>query len=217
VWNPMAVFGWSFLFGPLFGAILLERNWRHLRLEEQGRKARYFLWGCTVFFICIAATLFVDFEPQTDKAVQGLLKIAGLVLTGLCGSLARSQRGYLKDVLGGTCLKRSWLKPLSIGFGILVPFVAVIVLGATQGPLMCWLVEREARPLLVQEFARRPDYVGISIQSVKFDHHAGPDYDGNMVIRTASGMSNVPLKAHLEGNRLSVNWPNNLSGSTGPQ
>ncbi len=212
----MAVFGWSFLFGPLFGAILLDRNWHHLRQEERGRNARFFLWGCIVFFVCIAATFLVGFEPQADKTVQGVIKVIGLALTGTCGSLARSQRDFLGEAMGGAYPKRSWFKPLSIGFGLLVPLLTVIVLSAFQGPLLCWLVERDARPLLVQEFSRRPDYSGVSIQSVTFDHRNGSDYDGSMVIRTASGTRIVPLRAHLEGNRLSVNWPNNLSGSLGP-
>lgn len=217
VWNPMAALWWSLLFGPLFGAILLERNWRRLGQADQGRKARFFLWACIAFWVCVIVNIPMDFGPTGDKAVMGVFKVLGLVLYGVCGSLAREQRNYLAETYGGTYKKRSWFKPLAIGSGILVPLLALIVLGTLQDPMMCRLVERDARPLLVQEFSRRPNYAGVSIESVKFNHRKGDDYEGAMVIRTNKGESSVPLKAHLEGGRLFVNWPVNLSTTWPPE
>jgi hypothetical protein len=213
LWNPMSAFGWSLLFGPLFGAILLDRNWRNLGQAEHGRTARFFLWACIAFWGLVIVTIPMDFGPAGDKAVAGAFKILGIVLYAVCGSLARSQRNYLAGTFGGTYSKRPWFKPLAIGFGCLVPVLALIVLGTFQDPLLCRMVEREAQPILVQEFSNRPMYQGVSIRKVTFDHHQGNDYEGRMVVHTSSGESTVPLKAHLEGGQLLVNWPINLSSS----
>jgi hypothetical protein len=44
LWNPDAVGNWSLLFTPVFGAVLIARNWQALGEPKRASRARIWAW-----------------------------------------------------------------------------------------------------------------------------------------------------------------------------
>lgn len=111
LWNPDAAGAWSLLFSPLFGSILVYKNWKALGEEEQAKKSKKWIYISAPMAL-LSALL----------GVFGLIYIAVWYFTS-----QKKQTQYLKSKFSGNYPKKGWLKPLGIAFGCLLGLVALIV------------------------------------------------------------------------------------------
>jgi heme/copper-type cytochrome/quinol oxidase subunit 2 len=121
LWNPEAAGGWSLIFTPIFGAILVLKNWQALGAKEKIRGAQLWL---------IASIIMV--------VVQILVSIPLLFVYLVIWyfASAKSQAKYVSEKWGKEYPRKSWLWPLLIGFGTVIAiFVFIFVIGLAQAIL----------------------------------------------------------------------------------
>ena len=111
LWNPTACVNWSLLFTPIFGSLLVWRNYQILKDNSKARKALF--WAIA----CIALAVISMFLPE-NKAKPALyaLMIPWYIL------VARPQMKHVKERFGGTYPKKSWKQPLGIAIAGLVVY-----------------------------------------------------------------------------------------------
>jgi len=103
LWNPNAAGMWSLLFTPIFGSILLLKNWQALGDKENISKAKMWL---LLSIVMIVPTF--------------LIPMFGLVYIIIWYYAWQSkQTKYIKDRWGKKYNKKSWLIPLLIGFTVI--------------------------------------------------------------------------------------------------
>ena len=176
LWNPNAAANWSLLLTPVFGAYLHATNWRALGKPERAAANMVWVWVTVAFLLVNLGTLFL-IESAT---VDGLMKAAGLgVLLGWYFSQGKSQAAYLKKVLPAGYPRRSWGAPLAVGFAGVAAYVGVAVLIglAAYSPDPNTLAA-EVKPLILQEWRKRPQLQNATIQQVSLVHKGGKTYTG---------------------------------------
>jgi heme/copper-type cytochrome/quinol oxidase subunit 2 len=115
LWNPEAAGGWSLIFNPVFGSILVLMNWQALKVPEKVRSAQIWL---AVSILVLIGSIFVP------RSVFSVVTIGYLLIWYF--SSAKPQAKYIKERWGGAYPRRSWLWPLLIAFGILFAFLCLI-------------------------------------------------------------------------------------------
>jgi len=125
IWNPNSAANWSLVFSPAFGAYLHMMNWEALGEPAKAFVAKVWVW---VTLLAIAGmTLAAAFLPNLGY-LDGLSRTVGLVLLlSWYFSSGRSQAEYVKSRYGKDYTRRSWGKPLLLGFLALVGFIVFIV------------------------------------------------------------------------------------------
>lgn len=118
LWNPEAAGGWSLFFTPIFGSILVLRNWQALGVKEKIRGAQLWLIASIIMVI-------VQFLVSTP------LLFVYLVIWYFAS--AKSQAKYVREKWGKEYPRKSWLWPLLIGFGtVFAIFVFFFIIGFAQ-------------------------------------------------------------------------------------
>lgn len=203
LWAPMPVAYWSLLLSPLFSATLLDQNWRELGQEGSARQTRFLMWATGLFLVLSIINAFTDTSQSTDKVIQGVSKIVGLVLTAFCFSIGRRQRDFLKDSNISDYRKRPWGKALSIGFSGVLGFIGIVVLGvfvfsnpANED------VANESKQVISSYFQRTPTYGVSSVDKVLITERKGHDYYGVVEITMSGQRTRQSLHVHLEGGNL---------------
>lgn len=112
LWNPNAAGAWSLLFTPIFGSILLLKNWRAIGLEDKVRSARIWLIASVVMLIPVMLIGFV-----------GLVYIIVWYF-----AWQKPQATFVRERWGTDYPRKSWAQPLLIAFACW--FVVVLVLFA---------------------------------------------------------------------------------------
>jgi GYF domain 2 len=128
LWNPTACVNWSLFFTPIFGSLLIWRNYQILKDDPKAQKALF--WAAA----CIALAVISMFLPE-NKAAAGLyaLMIPWYIL------VARPQMKYVKERFGSTYPKKSWKQPLGIAiaglvfYGVLAAVFAPAQVEDTEG------------------------------------------------------------------------------------
>ena len=121
IWNPEAAGGWSLFFTPIFGSILVLRNWQALGVKEKIRSAQ--LWLIASIIMVVVQFL-----------VSAPLLFVYLVIWYFAS--AKSQAKYVREKWGKEYPRKSWLWPLLIGFGtVLAIFVFIFVISFAQAIL----------------------------------------------------------------------------------
>lgn len=120
LWNPNAAVNWSLLFTPIFGSILIMKNWRTLGNESEAKKGLYWTIACTAL---ITINLFASFVP--DVAFIALLIVWYLVY-------AKKQARYIKEEFNGNYQRKSWMKPLLTGTGTLLVYLVMVLMIYTE-------------------------------------------------------------------------------------
>ena len=125
LWNPEAAGGWSLIFNPVFGSILVLMNWQALKVNDKIRSAQIWL-GVSVLMLIM---LFVLPAP-----LPSLVGITYLLIWYF--SAAKPQAKYIREKWGREYPRRSWLWPLLIAFGVLFIFLCLAFIGGmVQGLL----------------------------------------------------------------------------------
>jgi heme/copper-type cytochrome/quinol oxidase subunit 2 len=115
LWNPDAAGAWSLLFTPIFGSVLVMRNWQAIGEDAEVRKAKIWL-GVSV--VMVIAGLFVP----------------GLALAYLIGwyfGWQKSQTKYVESRWQKSYPHKGWMVPLLIGF-MSLGALYFIILGALR-------------------------------------------------------------------------------------
>lgn len=119
LWNPDAVGNWSLLFTPLFGAVLVRKNWRALGQEQ--RASRALIWAFVTPPIVFAGLGFP------------------LLLVWYFAS-NRPQARYVRERWGADYPRQPWGKVLGIAFCIWVALLLAFVFA------VFWMVDPTAQP-----------------------------------------------------------------------
>ena len=116
LWTPNALANWSVVISPIFGGILASKNWETLGENEKAKSSMYWVYIHIAFW-----TVF----PFTDLPMQ----VAIVLLAAWYFMSLRPQAKYVKDTFGENFTKKSWKKPLGIGFSVyLVWFMLLMVI-----------------------------------------------------------------------------------------
>lgn len=113
LWNPDAAGAWSLLLTPVFGSVLVRKNWRALGDESKVRTG-------TVWIVVSVLMLFV-------AVVFGLGGFLYIIVWYFAWQ--RQQTQYIKERWGKDYPRRGWGIPLLVGvlvyLGIVAAFVVV--------------------------------------------------------------------------------------------
>ena len=110
LWNPAACVNWSLLFTPIFGSLLLWRNYRTLNNNSKARKA--LLWAG----VGIALALISLFVREHAASLLYVLLIPWYIL------VARPQMKQVKEQFDSTYPKKQWWQPIGIAAAGLVVY-----------------------------------------------------------------------------------------------
>lgn len=114
LWNPDVAGGWSIIFTPIFGSILVRKNW--LTLGETKKANAGSIW---IVVSCLMAFLSV------------LIPFVGLIyIIVWYYAYQRPQTKFVKSKVG-SYLKKNWFKPLGIAIGCLVTFYLAVAIAIT--------------------------------------------------------------------------------------
>ncbi len=159
LYNPNPAALWSILLTPVFGAAIIWLNWRTLGVRKAQQRSLFWIPGLTVLFALLELT---DWIPYNTS-----VQIAALVVWYVLE--CRSQVKFLKEQ-ELQYKKRPWLKPLGIGFAILLIAIVLsiifpVVFGAPRldrsspeaynescRAITEYLVEEYMKPLEQKEF-----------------------------------------------------------------
>lgn len=110
VWNPDVAGAWSLLFTPLFGSIIVYKNWLSLGEIERANKSKKWIY-ISVFMAIVSA----------------LIGLIGLVY--ICTWYYMSQKPqtlFLKSEYNNVYKKKRWGQPLLIAVGSWFAFIFVV-------------------------------------------------------------------------------------------
>lgn len=116
LWNPDAAGAWSLLFTPIFGSILVYKNWKTIGDVEQADKAKKWIY-ISVFMSVVSAVV----------GVLGIIYICTWYFMS-----QKKQTIYFKNEYGGKYTRKSWKKPLLIAFSIWLGIIMAIVVVASS-------------------------------------------------------------------------------------
>lgn len=108
LWNPDAAGNWSLLFTPIFGSILIGKNWEALGHADKASRAR--IWAYVTLPIVLVG-----------------LGMPLLILWYFASN--RPQARYVKERWGKSYPRKPWGKPLAIALSIYAGFFVLLVVG----------------------------------------------------------------------------------------
>jgi hypothetical protein len=200
LWNPDVAANWSLLLTPAFGAYLHATNWRTLGKPERVTANMVWVWVTVAFLALNLGMLFVpDFH-----AMAGIMQMVGLgLLFGWYFSQGRPQAQYVKATLRWDYIKKGWGRPLLAGFAAVGVYTTVVFIIATAAshPNPSALAA-EVKPLILQEWHKRPALQGLSIRDIALVHKGGKVYTG-FVDTTRGGQSErLVLEVVFDGHTI---------------
>lgn len=129
LWNPNAAGCWSILFSPAFGAYLHMRNWQALGESQRAETTKKWFYAALVM---LGVYIVLAVITANNKSADGFLNVIGFVfLLTWYFSDGNKQAPYVKARFGAVYLRRGWGKPILIGLGCVIVYVAVAaIIGA---------------------------------------------------------------------------------------
>ena len=125
LWNPEAAGGWSLIFNPVFGSILVLMNWQALGIKEKIRSSQIWL---LLSIIMLVTRFFLPTPFGTAVTISYLLI--------WYFSAAKPQAKYIKERWGNTYPRRSWLWPLVIAIvALMLLYGSIFFLAFVQAML----------------------------------------------------------------------------------
>jgi len=116
LWNPNAAGLWSFLFTPIFGSMLIAKNWETMGEPGRASAAR---WSITAFLVIGALVEY--FAPHTEKAAAIIFLVVWYFV------INRPQAHAVRKHFGGEYERRPWGFPLAIATLALIVFTPVYI------------------------------------------------------------------------------------------
>lgn len=126
LWNPKAAVVWSFFCTPVFGSILLMKNWRALGEHEKAGKAM--IWSVAMAALVLMSSSMVALNPFGG----GFGRMSGLIVFALWYiACAREQIAYV--AAKGAYTRRGWGKPLLLmlaaSFALAIFMIVMLAVG----------------------------------------------------------------------------------------
>lgn len=213
LWNPNAAANWSILLTPAFGAYLNAANWRALAKPKRAMANLVWVWITVVFLVIYFGFLLVNYFIATHGVLQNLETLDNRVLHligpgllfGWYFTQGRSQAKYIKESLGNNYVKKGWGLPLLIGVAAIGTYIAVVYLLAIAGyRLEPVELAAEIKPLILQEWQKKPELRDASIQKISLDHKGGKVYTG--FVDAIIGGRWVRLSLEVVCDRSTISW-----------
>lgn len=113
LWNPNPAGLWSLLFTPVFGSVLIYKNWVEIGDKQEVNKAK--------------AWIIISVVVAVISAITGLAGFVYLIIWYFASQ--KKQAKYVKETLEDDYQKKGWLQPILIAIGVYF-VVFVIVVGA---------------------------------------------------------------------------------------
>jgi hypothetical protein len=184
LWNPNTAANWSLLLTPIFGAWIQALNWKELNQPDKAKSSMAWVYGYVIF---ILTSLFINIPP-----------VLGLgVLLGWYFSSAKGQVKYIKEN-GVSYQKKSWGKPLKIGFSAFVIYVAVVAVilsssGASTDDLS---------KIVIKSMKENNQFKAGSIQikSLTLAKKSGNEYSGILETLEPNGEFTYKVRVIYDGN-----------------
>jgi hypothetical protein len=119
LWNPDAAGAWSLIFTPVFGSILLLKNWQAIGLDGKVKAARNWL---NVSIVMLVLMIVVG---MFDLMINVTISNVSFAVDESFGwyyifiwyfAWQKPQTKYVKEQWGKDYPRKSWRKPLQIGF-----------------------------------------------------------------------------------------------------
>ena len=128
LWNPNAAANWSLLFTPAFGAYIHARNAEALGRADEAKANK--VW----FYISLGYLGFVLMSNWIPAIPEGPFRLAALaILLGWYFSLGKKQVKYVNETYPNSYSRKSWTKPLLVGFGCWIGlFLFLFAVGVIQ-------------------------------------------------------------------------------------
>jgi len=112
LWNPDAAGAWSLLFTPVFGSILVRKNWKAIGDEDRARQGTIWLG---VSIVMLLATLFT-----------GILGFLYIIVWYFAWQ--RPQAQFIRERWGKDYPRKGWIVPLLAALGIYIAVVVVLTM-----------------------------------------------------------------------------------------
>jgi len=112
LWNPDAAGAWSLLFTPVFGSILVRKNWKAIGDEDKVRQGAIWLGASIVMLL---ATIFI-----------GILGFFYIIVWYFAWQ--RPQAQFIRERWGKDYPRKGWIVPLLAALGIYIAVVVVLTM-----------------------------------------------------------------------------------------
>jgi len=112
LWNPDAAGAWSLLFTPVFGSILVRKNWKAIGDEDRARQETIWLG---VSIVMLLATLFT-----------GILGFLYIIVWYFAWQ--RPQAQFIRERWGKNYPRKGWSVALLAALGIYIAVVVVLTM-----------------------------------------------------------------------------------------
>ena len=112
LWNPDAAGAWSLLFTPVFGSILVRKNWKAIGDEDKARQGAIWLGASIVMLL---ATIFI-----------GILGFFYIIVWYFAWQ--RPQAQFIRERWGKDYPRKGWIVPLLAALGIYIAVVVVLTM-----------------------------------------------------------------------------------------
>jgi hypothetical protein len=197
LWNPNAAANWSLLFTPIFGSYLHAVNWRALGKPGKARANLVWMWLTVAFLIVNVVMVFVP----DSKGMEALTRAAGLaLLLGWYFSQGKSQAKYVKTAFPHGYPTRSWGAPIGIAVGAVAGYMLVVlVLAFVFYTPDAKDIVAEVKPLILQEWQKKPETRGATIQNITLDHKGGNRYSGFVDATLGGRLERFTLEVTVDG------------------
>ncbi|HEX3059027.1 MAG TPA: hypothetical protein VHP62_06660 [Usitatibacter sp.] len=112
LWNPDAAGAWSLLFTPVFGSVLVRKNWKAIGDEDKARQGTIWLG---VSIVMLLATLFT-----------GILGFLYIIVWYFAWQ--RPQAQFIRERWGKNYPRKGWSVALLAALGIYIAVVVVLTM-----------------------------------------------------------------------------------------
>ncbi len=123
LWNPTWIAIWSFIFTPIFGAILHKKNWQEMGMYDDANTAGTWV---TVSIVIFFGYLFTEpFLPEGSYSQFYLLSVWVIFYAAWLFAQGFKQIQVIKKRYGEAYHHKLWGKPLMIGAGGMMLWLAI--------------------------------------------------------------------------------------------
>jgi len=127
LWNPDAAGAWSLWFTPVFGSILLLKNWQAIGRDDKVKAARNWLIASIVILI-VSIVMDVLAIRVMDVLTFDAGTIIFIYLIIWYFAWQRPQTKYVKEQWGKDYPRKSWKKPILIELGCWGGFIGGFII-----------------------------------------------------------------------------------------
>lgn len=125
LWNPGVAGVLAFFLTPIFGALILMKNWQAMGEPDKAGQAKMWAIGTLVFYVVLMLSAF--FIPE-NGALNLLSRVAGLgFFIAWYMMSCKDQKDVVAYRYGTNFIKRGWTKPALYAVGVYLAAVVVFI------------------------------------------------------------------------------------------